>query len=109
MVLDAILCYSWVSVLPGESGENAGRPQGSPLHGGGHEHVGETLAVSQFPLTGWRARKMLCISPFSYHKGLMPLNRVQDVFALRVLVLQHYRLQSQAPLQLRVREVIGTG
>ncbi len=33
----------------GETGQNAGRPQESPLHVGFHEHVGETLAVSLLP------------------------------------------------------------
>ncbi len=36
--------------------ENAGRPQGSPLHLCGTRRGGETLAVSLFPREGWRPR-----------------------------------------------------
>ncbi len=42
-------CILRVSILPGETDEHAGRPQGSPLHVGVHEDGGETLAVSLFP------------------------------------------------------------
>ncbi len=38
-----------LSILQGETGQKAGRPQGSPLHVGRREHVGETLAVSLLP------------------------------------------------------------
>ena len=43
-----------VSILLGETRENAGRPQGSPLHVEFHEHGEETRAVSLFPPKGWR-------------------------------------------------------
>jgi len=43
-----------VSILAGETAENAGKPQGSPLHVGFHKDVGETLAVSLFPQEGGR-------------------------------------------------------
>ncbi len=44
--------YYRVSILAGETDENAGRPQGSPLHAGFYKDVGETLAVSLFPPQG---------------------------------------------------------
>ncbi len=53
-----------VSILPGEIDENAGRPQGSPLHVGLHKDVGETLAVSLFSLRAVSLFSLRAVSLF---------------------------------------------